>query len=223
MDDFAQNLKVLFPTLVTTITKGNKTTQIHRIPKENKEVLRIETIEDGNRKSILKRRIDGNTIYAELTISDENITKITQIVIKNGITVNRIKQYIKRNQNRNQSHTKIITYECDGKTSNKISSIEYIIKEGSYTRMDWFSITRCPYNDTSIVIAYSPYKIRTEKPLIAGVVKCDYDALDNNSIFLPDYTPMPSYEANSVEYNWAQTVLKEKQEEYEALLSYKER
>ena len=62
MDDFAQNLKVLFPTLVTTITKGNKTTQIHRIPKENKEVLRIETIEDGNRKSILKRRIDGNTI-----------------------------------------------------------------------------------------------------------------------------------------------------------------
>ena len=75
MDNFAQNLKVLFPTLVTTKKEGNKITQIYRIPKEDKEVLRIETIEDGNRKSIQKRRIDGNTIYAEQSVGMRQPTR----------------------------------------------------------------------------------------------------------------------------------------------------
>ena len=223
MDDFAQNLKVLFPTLVTTITKGNRKTQIHRIPKEDKEVLRIETIEDGNRKSIQKRRIDGNTIYAEQTISDENITKTTQIVIKNGITVKKFREFTKIGSNPKSIYSKKITYECEGRTLNKISSIEYISTKNGYIETDRSCIIRCPYNDTSIIIKYSSYRIRTEKPWIECVAKFDYDDIDNNSAVLPDYTILPLYKANSVEYNWAQKVLKEKQEEYEALVSYKER
>ena len=217
--DFVNKLKI--PDHISPSEKDNGNIKTYK--KGDKVIYTVEKIEYENRIEEIKTAFDGDTIYKEHTVKEGENTSKTVSEERNGIIVGKYKQYIKTLSNGQIVYSKTITYECDGKTSNKISSIEYIIKEGSYTRMDWFSITRCPYNDTSIVIAYSPYKIRTEKPLIAGVVKCDYDALDNNSIFLPDYTPMPSYEANSVEYNWAQTVLKEKQEEYEALLSYKER
>ncbi len=216
---FLDSLRVSSSNLVTETTSGNWKKSFYK--RDGKKIYIEEPIENKNGTKRITI-INGDTIYKEYTVKEGENTSKTVSEERNGNIVAKYKQYIKTLSNGQIVYSKTITYECDGKTSNKISSIEYIIKEGSYTRMDWFSITRCPYNDTSIVIAYSPYKIRTEKPLIACVVKCDYDALDNNSIFLPDYTPMPSYEANSVEYNWAQKVLKEKQEEYEALLSYKE-
>ena len=152
MNGFTEKLKVLVPTLVTTETNGNRKTLIYKTVKDNKEIFRVETIEDGNRTSKLKRKIDGNTIYAEQTISDGNNTKKTQIVIKNGITVKKFKEYTKIGSNPKSIYTKKITYECEGRTLNKISSIEYISTKNGYVETDRSCIMRCPYNDTSIII-----------------------------------------------------------------------
>ena len=219
MNNFAQKLKVKVSTLSITNKEDNKTTVILLDTKNMKEVFRTETTVDENRTTILKRKTNGNIIYAEHTIVEGNNTSKTLTKEKNGIIVKKYKQYIKTLSNGKIVYSKTITYECNGKSSDKISCIEYKSTEDRYTRMDWVDIIKCPYNDSSIVIAYSPYRIRAEKPLIAGVVKLDYNNIDNNSIVLPDYTTLPLYKANSDEYKWAQNVLKQKKGEYKSIVN----
>ena len=217
--DFVNKLKI--PDHISPSEKDNGNIKTYK--KGDKVIYTVEKIEYENRIEEIKTAFDGDTIYKEHTVKEGENTSKTVSEERNGIIVGKYKQYIKTLSNGQIVYSKTITYECDGKTSNKISSIEYKRKKNRYKKMYWIDIIKCPHNDTYIVISYSPYRIRSEPPGIEHVVKCDYDVLDNSSIDLPNFTIMPSYEANSVEYNWAQTVLKEKQEEYEALLSYKER
>ncbi len=219
MNNFAQSLKVMCPTLRRTIKEAEKTTVILFDTINKEEVFRTETTVDENRTTILKRKTDGNIIYSEHTIVEGNNTSKTLTEEKNGIIVKKYKQYIKTLSNGKIVYSKTIIYECNGTSSDKISCIEYKSTEDRYTRIDRIDIIKCPYNDSSIVIAYSPYRIRAEKPLIAGVVKLDYNNVDNNSIVLPDYTTLPLYKANSDEYKWAQEVLNQKKGEYESIVN----
>lgn len=187
-----------------------------------------------------KTVIEGNKINKEKKSKKSNKIILEEIQKADSVLVKKIITHTEKNHPQKSYHSIRITYECsDLNNLDKISSLEYIDTDNGYVKTNRFFIIPCPYNTTAIVIVISPYRIKEEEPLCAGVIpfncnnfpsklyfNTDYETISHLQSHLQEnkimekYGYLPLYIKGSKEYQWAMNVLNEKRKEYISHVSY---